>query len=1169
MPFLDHLEELRKRILRSLLAVVGCFALGLWLVDRFQLLDQLKRPIAPFLPSGQLTVLSPTEPLMITLKLGLIVGLVLASPVILWQLWAFLSPALYAKEKKTLVPALFVGLGLFLGGAMLAFFFVIPQALRVLLNFQKGSFNPMITFDAYFSFVMQLMLALGISFELPLLMIILAALGIVATPLLNKIRPYAVVGSFVAGAILSPGADVLSMFMLTIPLLLLYEIGVAGVWMVQRRRLKAEAARAAGAAAILLCCLVFPAAAQQPVPPPRLPGRPVVPGQLTPGDTTRQAPAARKLDSASARRLGLPSAPKRSFPATDSIISQLLDLEGYSVTRYQSDTASVQAVDRQVELKGNAMTERSGSVLEANAIRYQEGACTVEAQGEPHLFQGGQVLIGASARFNTCTERGVVHDALTTFTEGAGNWFVRGNLAVDSSRSRLYGGDAELTSCDLPIPHYHFEAKEMKWVSKSVMVARPAVLYIRDVPIAWIPFLFQDTKPGRRSGILIPQFGFNDIVRTSRGYNRQVTNIGYYWAPNDFFDAQVQLDWFNKRYLAIGITSNYKIRKRFLSGSLGYSEQREAGGGASHSIDWRHSQQFNVSTTLNLDARYSTNSALVARNSIDPLVTTQEIRSQGNFTKRFPWGSLTAGLSRRETITNGSGDMTLPTLTLTPKSLDLGRSITWSPGASFTNQYSFKTPLGALLVPGGAGQVDTIPLTGGTRVSTFNLDTPFRLGSFNLPLALDLVDRDSTGRYASTLRIPDLNTPAPDDSVLVTRYRKGGFSSSFDWRTQVQLPILFRGTWKFTPTVGIGNSLAGQPFAVRNAQTGGAFVHQGKRLSLGASISPTLFAFLPGFLGISKIRHSISPILSYNYSPRASVPEAFARAVAAPGFPLVLSSPPTQAISLGLSQNFEGKGRQAPEDTLGLNVKKFRLLSITSSQISYDFEQAKLPGRTGWATSTFNNQLASDLVPGFTLNVTHDLWEGQVGTDSAKFKPFLTNVSTAFSITGNTLRTVGSLFGLTKKPVGVPQANAPPANLGSGGVPLPGEVRRNNLLQPSQSLGRGGSPFSANITVNISRSRDIVSPDGSTIAGQNNSSIGFNTRFSPTRFWGVTWSTQYNTAQHQFESQQVQLTRDLHEWRAAFNFVKSPNGNFAFYFSVFLMDFPDINYKYNQTTIRP
>ena len=114
MPFLDHLEELRSRILRSLLAVVGCFGLGIWLVNRFHLVDVIKQPIAQYLPDGRLTVLSPTEPLMILFKMGFILGLVLASPILLWQLWAFLSPALYEKEKKTMVPALFVGLGLFL-----------------------------------------------------------------------------------------------------------------------------------------------------------------------------------------------------------------------------------------------------------------------------------------------------------------------------------------------------------------------------------------------------------------------------------------------------------------------------------------------------------------------------------------------------------------------------------------------------------------------------------------------------------------------------------------------------------------------------------------------------------------------------------------------------------------------------------------------------------------------------------------------------------------------------------------------------------------------------------------------------------------------------------------------------------------------------------------------
>src|SRR5687768_11835263 len=268
MPFLDHLEELRSRILRSLAAVVlGC-ALGLWLVQRFQLVSLLKAPIAPYLLDGKLIVTSPTEPVMIVFKLGFLVGLVLASPVILWQLWAFLAPALYEREKRALVPSLFVGLVLFLTGAVLAYLFVVPQALRVLFSFQSEAISPFITYDAWFGFVLQVVLALGISFELPLVMVILSWLGVIGPGELHRFRRYAVVCAFVAGAVLSPGADLLSMLMMTVPLLFLYEVGVAGSAIVHRRRRKAAAA-----AALLLgmALAASPAGAQEPVRP----GRPI------------------------------------------------------------------------------------------------------------------------------------------------------------------------------------------------------------------------------------------------------------------------------------------------------------------------------------------------------------------------------------------------------------------------------------------------------------------------------------------------------------------------------------------------------------------------------------------------------------------------------------------------------------------------------------------------------------------------------------------------------------------------------------------------------------------------------------------------------------------------------------------------------------------------------
>ncbi len=240
MPFLEHLEELRARLVRALLALIIGVGIGIWLTGQYKLVDVFQAPIIPLLNGRHLVVQSPTELVMITLEIGFITGLVLASPVLIWQLWAFLSPALYAREKKAIVPALFAGMLLFLTGAILSFIFLVPSALRVLLGFTPGTFDMLITFDKYFDFVLQVVLAMGLSAELPLLIIMLAVLGVVTPAMLNKFRRFAIVLAFAAGAILSPGTDIFSMLMMTAPLLVLYEIGFLGAVIAHRRRLKAR-----------------------------------------------------------------------------------------------------------------------------------------------------------------------------------------------------------------------------------------------------------------------------------------------------------------------------------------------------------------------------------------------------------------------------------------------------------------------------------------------------------------------------------------------------------------------------------------------------------------------------------------------------------------------------------------------------------------------------------------------------------------------------------------------------------------------------------------------------------------------------------------------------------------------------------------------------------------
>ncbi|HEU4680504.1 MAG TPA: twin-arginine translocase subunit TatC [Gemmatimonadales bacterium] len=1145
MPFLDHLEELRSRILRSLAAVVVGSALGLWLVQHFQLVSLLKRPIAPYLLDGKLVVLSPTEPVMIVLKLGLVVGLVLASPIILWQTWAFLAPALYAREKRALVPSLFIGLVLFLTGVALAYVFVVPQALRVLFSFQTEAIAPFITYDAYFGFVLQVTLALGLSFELPLIIIILAWLGVIGPRELHRFRRFAVVLAFIAGAVLSPGADLLSMVMMTLPLIVLYEVGFAGAAIIERRRRRAARESLAGGRAgiILLLCLL---------------GASTVEGQ----DSTRvaldsaQVAPGRSLDTATARRLGLPTAPSRSFAAPDSVITELMARPGYQTTRYRSDSATVFVQDQRVFLQGKALTERRGSTLEADTITYRGASCILDASGEPKLFDRGQVLVGQGIRYDTCIRRGIITDALTNFTEGSTVWFLRGNVSQDSSSNRIYAASSEITSCDLPMPHYQFSAREVKWVSRSVLVARPVVLYVRDVPILWLPFIFQDMRPGRHSGILIPQFGFNDLVRPTRSYNRQITNIGYYWAPNDYLDFTGRLDWYSNRYVQFGIGGQYNWLNRFLNGSVAFSQQRETGGGSATALRWDHQQTFDLSTSLSFDINYASNTSIIERNAVDPLLNTQQITSSLNFSKRYGWGTVTLGGNRRQSLSDGSVQQLLPALTISPASIDLSSNITWSPGLSFTNNTSTGTPLGPVvqLLPGGV--VDTIEQTGSNRVTAFSFDTPLRFGAFNWQNALRVTDERITGRETESFRVDDPSTLDPSDSLSVTRTFLGDFSTGIDWDTGINLPVLFRGSWKLQPVLGIANATSG-PFAIRNRNTGGDFVRQGKRFRLSVSASPTLFAFFPGFGLASRVRHSLSPSVSWNYSPAASVSEAFARAITAPGQALVLRSDPTQTISVGLSQTFEAKAKARPGDTLTVDARKTRVLSINTSAISYDFEQAKKPGRTGWVTDALTNSFLSDLLPQFTLGLTHDLWRGEVGSDTADFSPFLSSVSASFGISSNTLSAIGSIFGLGGK-TDSRDRDQVPSSYGDD-IRRRGTSFYNTGQIPFSAAGRS---FSANFNYTLSRIRPV--PGTETQPDQQN--LGFSTNFSPTPFWSLSWTTQFNITDSKFESQQVRLERQLHEWRAGFNFVRNANGNFAFYFSIYLTDLPDLKFDYNQTT---
>lgn len=248
MPFLDHLEELRWRILWAVLAVLVGTIIGFVLVDRLGVMMLLIEPIQPFLGGGKLKYLSPTDPFFITLKLALATGLVLASPVVVYQVWAFLAPALLPSEKRVIVPALYGGVVLFLGGVYMAYELVLPMTLAFTMSFQTEFLEQNIVVAPYMSMVIRLLMGFGIVFELPVVILILSAMGLVTPEFLASKRRHAFAGITVVAAVLTPGDVITVTLMMMLPLGLLYEISIVLSRMVVRRRRLAAAAEAAAEA---------------------------------------------------------------------------------------------------------------------------------------------------------------------------------------------------------------------------------------------------------------------------------------------------------------------------------------------------------------------------------------------------------------------------------------------------------------------------------------------------------------------------------------------------------------------------------------------------------------------------------------------------------------------------------------------------------------------------------------------------------------------------------------------------------------------------------------------------------------------------------------------------------------------------------------------------------
>lgn len=252
MPFLDHLEELRWRILWSLMALVIASVAGFVLVHYFGVMDILIRPIRPLLEEGQrLKYFSPADPFFITLKLAVVVGVILSFPVIVYHVWSFLSPALEKHERRVIIPSMYMGLVLFCAGVAMAYYLALPLSLVFLMGFQADYLEQSIEVGRYLGFVTRLLIAFGVVFELPVVVMILTALGLVTPEFLKSKRRHAIVAITVLASLLSPGDVITVTILMMAPLILLYEFSIVMSRLISRRRereqLKASMEPPAGA----------------------------------------------------------------------------------------------------------------------------------------------------------------------------------------------------------------------------------------------------------------------------------------------------------------------------------------------------------------------------------------------------------------------------------------------------------------------------------------------------------------------------------------------------------------------------------------------------------------------------------------------------------------------------------------------------------------------------------------------------------------------------------------------------------------------------------------------------------------------------------------------------------------------------------------------------------
>ncbi|HKS05409.1 MAG TPA: putative LPS assembly protein LptD [Gemmatimonadaceae bacterium] len=947
-----------------------------------------------------------------------------------------------------------------------------------------------------------------------------------------------------------------------------------------------------------------------------------VAGRRPPVDSTRRAAVdTTKKDSLS---LALP----------DSVMRALLARPGFLATRFQGDSVKYDATNERLHLYGKpAFVVRVETRITGDSVRYEETLKRFFVGGSPAIVhdpaRGEDIIAYKPIEYDIQNQTGSACDVRTSANSGS-VWHVAARCSgfvADSSGGIVYARNARLSTdprVDGDSADWTFDIGEMKRKGSSLIVGKPATLRIGEVPVLWIPWFLQDMRKGRRSGILTPRFGIAELVRNSPSYRRTLENLGIYFALNDYLDTQVSMDWRSSArptdvdpgWVTWHADLRYKWLNRFIDGNVGVSHTSQSNGQNNLVVSWNHSQSFSQRTSLRSTLQYAANTSVQRNTTINPFAVAASILSTANYQTEFGSLRTSIGGSQRQYLGREQIDRDFPTLNIASKPIELGPGITWTPSLNSSTSQSLHmdgpSEFGFRYRPLPGGGIDSTSIDRSERTTRMSFNTPLKVGDFTISMSARLTDHERNEPAAKIVIDP------ADTSIRRTIVFDRTYMTQFDWDLGVNLPQFFSNTLHLTPSVTLRNvDPAGA--LVRSERTGNRFVSQSKRVAYGVGISPTVYRLFGGAGVFERIRHSISPTFSYSYSPAATVSDEFLAALGRTraGY---LGTLAQNRVSLSLSTALEAKAKPREGDTTTdpASQRTIRLLSVQVTPLEYDFERARVTGRSGFATERLGYALRSDLLPGFDFSADYSLFDAPVISDTARFKPHLESINASLSLTRNagllapvrkffawitgerpqeratgdsaaaaagaaatvagTEASASALVGGRSRPaiVDVPTGQGFQASL-TFTAQRPRAPRGDNVIAVDPTVRcqpfRDTNPLQYDICVRQQTSFSGSNPDLSTGGGvafryPNQTSIGGRMSFNLTENWALNWQTNYDVERNAFATQIVSAQRDMGDWRAIFGFMQAPNGNFAFNFMITLKPAPDLKLDYQRRSYR-